>query len=46
VGDEPTDYLVDHTSRIYLMNRDAELLALFSMDTEIGDMIEEVQRFL
>lgn len=46
VGDEPTDYLVDHTSRIYLMNRDAELLALFSMDTEIGDIIEQVQRFL
>lgn len=46
VGDDPTDYLVDHSSRIYLMNRDAELLALFSMDTKVDDMIQQVKRFL
>jgi protein SCO1/2 len=46
VGDDPTDYLVDHSSRIYVMNRDAELLALFSMDTPVTDMIAQVRRFL
>lgn len=46
VGDDPTDYLVDHSSRIYVMNRDAELLALFSMDTKVDHMIQQVKRFL
>ena len=46
VGDDAEDYLVDHSSRIYLMNRDAQLLALFSMDTPVADMIAEVKRFL
>lgn len=46
VGDDPTTYTVDHSSRIYLMNRDAKLMALFSMDTEIPTMIEKVKTFL
>lgn len=46
VGDDPTTYTVDHSSRIYLMDRDARLMALFSMDTEIPTMIEKVKTFL
>ena len=46
VGDDPTAYTVDHSSRIYLMDRDARLMALFSMDTEIPTMIEKVKTFL
>ena len=46
VGDDPETYTVDHSSRIYLMDRDAKLMALFSMDTEIPIMIEKVKTFL
>lgn len=46
VGDEAINYTVDHTSRIYLIDRDARLMALFSMDTEIPVMIEQVKNFL
>ena len=46
VGDDSTAYTVDHSSRIYLMDRDARLMALFSMDTEIPTMIEKVKTFL
>ncbi|MGB0358358.1 MAG: SCO family protein [Litorivicinaceae bacterium] len=46
VGDDPENYTVDHSSRIYLMDRDAKLMALFSMDTEIPVMIEQVKKFL
>lgn len=46
VGDDPKTYTVDHSSRIYLMDRDAKLMALFSMDTEIPTMIEKVNTFL
>ena len=46
VGDDPKTYMVDHSSRIYLMDRDAKLMALFSMDTEIPTMIEKVNTFL
>jgi cytochrome oxidase Cu insertion factor (SCO1/SenC/PrrC family) len=44
VGDDPENYTVDHSSRIYLMDRDAKLMALFSMDTEIPVMIEQVKK--
>lgn len=43
---EEEDYLVDHTSRIYLMNSSARLLALFSMDTPVEKMIEQTKNFL
>lgn len=46
VGDDPENYTVDHSSRIYLMDRDAKLMALFSMDTEIPVMIDQVKNFL
>jgi len=46
VGDDPETYTVDHSSRIYLMDRDANLMALFSMDTEIPTMIDQVKTFL
>lgn len=46
VGDDPKSYVVDHSSRIYLMDRDAKLMALFSMDTEIPVIIDQVQTFL
>ena len=46
VGDDPATYTVDHSSRIYLMDRDAKLMALFSMDIEIPKMIEKVKTFL
>jgi cytochrome oxidase Cu insertion factor (SCO1/SenC/PrrC family) len=46
VGDDPENYTVDHSSRIYLMDQDAKLMALFSMDTEIPVMIEQVKKFL
>lgn len=46
VGDDPKSYTVDHSSRIYLMDRDATLMALFSMDTEIPVIIDQVQTFL
>ncbi len=46
VGEDPETYTVDHSSRIYLMDRDANLMALFSMDTEIPTMIDQVKTFL
>lgn len=46
VGYDPDNYTVDHSSRIYVMDRDAKLMALFSMDTEIPVMIEQVRKFL
>jgi cytochrome oxidase Cu insertion factor (SCO1/SenC/PrrC family) len=46
VGDDPENYTVDHSSRIYLMDRDAKLMALFSMDTEIPVIIDQVKTFL
>ena len=46
VGDDPKTYTVDHSSRIYVMDADAKLMALFSMDTEIPVMIEQVKSFL
>jgi len=46
VGDDPENYTVDHSSRIYLMDRDAKLMALFSMDAEIPVMIDQVKNFL
>lgn len=46
VGDDPDNYTVDHSSRIYVMDRDAKLMALFSMDTEIPVMIDQVRKFL
>lgn len=46
VGDGPSTYTVDHSSRIYLMDRDAKLMALFSMDIEIPKIIEKVKTFL
>lgn len=46
VGKDPSNYTVDHSSRIYLMNSDAKLMALFSMDTDIPTMIDQVKTFL
>ena len=46
VGDDPDNYTIDHSSRIYVMDGDAKLMALFSMDTEIPVMIEQVRKFL
>ena len=46
VGDDPDNYTVDHSSRIYVMDGDAKLMALFSMDTEIPVMIDQVRKFL
>ena len=46
VGKDPSNYTVDHSSRIYLMNRDAKLMALFSMNTDIPTMIDQVKTFL
>ena len=46
VGDDPDNYTVDHSSRIYVMDEDAKLMALFSMDTEIPVMIDQVRKFL
>ncbi len=46
VGEDPSNYTVDHSSRIYLMNQDAKLMALFSMDTDIPTMIDQVKTFL
>jgi protein SCO1/2 len=46
VGDDPKSYTVDHSSRIYLMDREARLMALFSMDTEIPVIIDHVKTFL
>jgi cytochrome oxidase Cu insertion factor (SCO1/SenC/PrrC family) len=46
VGVDPENYTVDHSSRIYLMDRDAKLMALFSMDTEIPVIIDQVKTFL
>ena len=45
-GEDPSNYTVDHSSRIYLMNSDAKLMALFSMDTDIPTMIDQVKTFL
>ena len=46
VGDDPKTYTVDHSSRIYVMDGDAKLMALFSMDTDIPVMIEQIKSFL
>ena len=46
VGEDPSNYMVDHSSRIYLMDRDARLMALFSMNTDIPTMIAQVKTFL
>ncbi|MGB2317171.1 MAG: SCO family protein [Litorivicinaceae bacterium] len=46
VGYDPDNYTVDHSSRIYVMDGDAKLMALFSMDTEIPVMIDQVRKFL
>lgn len=46
VGDDPKTYTLDHSSRIYVMDGDAKLMALFSMDAEIPAMIKQVNSFL
>lgn len=46
VGDDPKNYTVDHSSRIYLMDRDAKLMAFFSMDTKIPVIIDQIRTFL
>jgi protein SCO1/2 len=46
VGDDETNYLVDHISRIYVVNREAQLMALFAMDTDISAMIEKIRSIL
>ena len=46
VGEDPSNYTVDHSSRIYLMDKDAKLMALFSMDTDIPTMIAQVKTLL
>jgi len=43
---EGTDYTVDHTSRTYVVNREAKLMALFAMDTEVPAMVEQIRRLL
>lgn len=45
-GKDPRNYTVDHSSRIYLMDRDAKLMALFTMDTDIPTIINQVKNFL
>lgn len=43
---EGVNYTVDHTSRTYVVDRDAKLMALFAMDTEVPAMVEQIRRFL
>lgn len=45
VGDG-ADYTVDHTARTYVIDRDAKLMALFAMDTQVPAMVEQIRRFL
>ena len=43
---EDENYLIDHSSRIYLMNSSAQLIALFSMETPVATMIKQTQNFM
>lgn len=45
-GKTPDRYTMDHTARMYLMNPDGQLLALFSMDTEITEITARIRAFL
>lgn len=45
VGEGP-GYTVDHSSRIFVLNSDAQLMALFAMDTDIEAMRTQILKFL
>ena len=45
-GGDPEDYLMDHTSIIYLMDRDGQYVAHFSHDTAPADMAAKIKSIL